>query len=100
MRRRATRFKTIFRSNFRFRVKDYFELRDLIAEKPETFARGFTEAPFEYALGRPYGFTDRALADDIAAKAKLRNFALIVFIAALAISREFGRKCPSGRRTL
>jgi hypothetical protein len=72
--------------------KDYFELRDLIAAKPETFARGFTEALIEYALGRPYGFTDSALADDIVAKAKLRNFTMIDFIAALATSREFGRK--------
>jgi hypothetical protein len=72
--------------------KDYFELRDLIAAKPESFARGFTEALIEYALGRPYGFTDSALADDIVAKAKLRNFTMIDFIAALAISREFGRK--------
>jgi hypothetical protein len=72
--------------------KDYFELRDLIAAKPESFARGFTEALIEYALGRPYGFTDTVLADDIVAKAKLRNFTMIDFIAALATSREFGRK--------
>jgi hypothetical protein len=72
--------------------KDYFELRNLIAAKPETFARGFAEALIEYALGRPYGFTDSALADDIVAKAKLRNFTMIDFIAALATSREFGRK--------
>ena len=39
--------------------KDYFELRDIVASKSDAFARGFTEALIEYALGRPSGFTDR-----------------------------------------
>jgi hypothetical protein len=72
--------------------QDYFELRDIIAAKPEPFAHGFTEALIEYALGRPYGFTDTALADEIVAKAKQSDFELQSFIVALVTSREFCQK--------
>lgn len=72
--------------------QDYFQLRDLIAAKSEDFARGFTEALIEYALGRPHGFTDAALADDIVKRAKAKDFALKEFFVALTSSREFGRK--------
>lgn len=72
--------------------QDFFDLRNLIAAKSEDFARGFTEALIEYALGRPYGFTDAALADDIANKAKAKNLAIREVILALATSREFGNK--------
>ena len=72
--------------------QDYFQLRDLIATKSEDFARGFTEALIEYALGRPYGFTDTSLTDDIVVKAKAKDFMMREFIVALVTSREFGRK--------
>ena len=72
--------------------QDYFQLRDLITAKSEDFARGFTEALIEYALGRPYGFTDAALTDDIVKHAKAKDFAMKEFFVALATSREFGRK--------
>ena len=71
---------------------DYFQLRDLIAAKSEDFARGFTEALIEYALGRPYGFTDAALADDIVKRAKAKGFAMKEFFVALASSKEFRSK--------
>ena len=72
--------------------QDYFQLRDLIAAKSEDFARGFTEALIEYALGRPYGFTDAALAEDIVKRAKAKSFAIKEFFVALASSKEFRRK--------
>ncbi|MEQ1839700.1 MAG: DUF1585 domain-containing protein [Verrucomicrobiales bacterium] len=72
--------------------KDYFELRDLVAAREEDFARGFTEALIEYALGRPYGFTDEALAGGIVARAKEEDFAIRAFVMALAASEVFGRK--------
>jgi len=72
--------------------KDYFELRDLIASKPEKFARSFTEALIEYALGRPYGFSDEPLAEEIVKQAKEKNYTLREFIIALTTSREFARK--------
>ena len=34
----------------------YFEMRDLIAQKENDFARGFTEHLIGYGLGRPFGF--------------------------------------------
>ena len=74
------------------KFNDYFQLRDIIAAKPENFARSFTEALIEYALGRPYGFTDEDLAQDIVKRAKAKNFAIREFIISLATSREFGRK--------
>jgi hypothetical protein len=70
----------------------YFDLRDQIAAKSENFAQGFTEALIEYALGRPYGFTDAALADDIVKRAKAKDFSIREVIVALVASREFGRK--------
>lgn len=72
--------------------KDYFALRDQIAAQSENFAQGFTEALIEYALGRPYGFTDAELADDIVKKAKAKDFVIREVILALVTSREFGRK--------
>lgn len=72
--------------------KDYFDLRDQIAAKSEYFAQGFTEALIEYALGRPYGFTDKDLSETIVRQAKGNNFALREFIVALVTSREFGHK--------
>jgi hypothetical protein len=72
--------------------QDYFELRDLIAVRPERFARGFTEALIEYGLGRPYGFSDQDLADAILLKAKDENFNARVFIQTLVASPQFKSK--------
>lgn len=71
---------------------DYFELRDLVAAREGDFARGFTEALIEYALGRPCGFTDEALAGGIVARAKEEDYAIRGFIRALVASETFGRK--------
>jgi hypothetical protein len=71
---------------------NYFDLRDLIAAQSENFAQGFTEALIEYALGRPYGFTDEELAASIVRKAKAKNFAIREFIVALVQSPKFQRK--------
>ncbi len=51
----------------------FFELRDRIAEREEAFARGLVEHLIEYALGRPYGFTDYNLADAILAESSPEN---------------------------
>jgi hypothetical protein len=72
--------------------KDYFELRNLIAAKSENFAKGFTESLIEYALGRPYGFTDEELATSIVQRAQKKNFAMREFIIALVSSNEFHSK--------
>jgi hypothetical protein len=72
--------------------KDYFELRDIIASKPEAFARGLAENLIAYALGRPFGFTDEELAAGMVERVKTKNFALREFVYALVGSREFQTK--------
>ncbi|MCB1065394.1 MAG: DUF1592 domain-containing protein [Verrucomicrobiae bacterium] len=72
--------------------EDFFELRDLVAARQEDFAQGMTESLIEYALGRPYGFTDADLADEVVAHAGAKDFAVREFILALVESRTFRRK--------
>jgi hypothetical protein len=69
--------------------EDYFALRNLISERVADFAQGFTEALIEYALGRPYGFSDAQLAADILAHAKARNYELFAFFEGLVVSESF-----------
>lgn len=71
---------------------DYQELRDLIAEREKDFARGFTEHVIEYALGRPFGFTDEHLADEIVSSAAGNQFAISEFIHSLVQSKTFQLK--------
>jgi hypothetical protein len=72
--------------------RDYFELRDIVADKTDRFARGLTEALIEYSLGRPFGFTDETLAEAMVNRAKQKDFALREFVHALVSSPEFHRK--------
>jgi hypothetical protein len=71
---------------------DYFALRDLIASDPRSFARGFTEALIEYALGRPYGFKDAPLVEEILTATAAKEFALKEFFRALVVSDAFQSK--------
>ncbi len=71
---------------------DYKELRDLIAEREEDFARGFTEHLIEYALGRPFGFTDEGLAKEIVSLARSKEFAVSEFVHSLVQSKAFRTK--------
>ena len=71
---------------------NYEELRNLIAQREPDFARGFTEHLIEYALGRPYGFTDETLANEIMAAAKKNEFAVSEFVQALVLSKAFKTK--------
>ena len=70
----------------------FFELRDRIAEREEAFARGLVEHLIEYALGRPYGFTDYNLADAILAESSPENHSLQAIIQVLVASETFRRK--------
>ena len=71
---------------------DYHELRDLIAEREEDFARGFTEHLIEYALGRPFGFTDEDLTTEIVSSARSKEFAVSEFVHSLVQSKAFRTK--------
>jgi hypothetical protein len=72
--------------------RDYFQLRDLIAEKSGAFAKGFSEALIEYALGRPVGFRDEPLTKEMIASAQSENLGMRAFVHALVASREFHTK--------
>ena len=71
---------------------DYFELREIIASRPERFARGFTEALIEYALGRPFGFSDEELANQIVNRAAKKDFSIPEFLLALVDTKAFQSK--------
>jgi hypothetical protein len=72
---------------------DFFELRELIATKhQDDFARGFTEALIEYGLGRPFGFTDEDLANEILVASKDKQYAVSEFIHTLVQSKPFQSK--------
>lgn len=71
---------------------DYFELRDRVAEQGSDFARGFTEYLISYGLGRPYGFTDYDLAEEILGQARRKENQTRTFIHALVQSEDFHRK--------
>jgi len=68
---------------------NFFSLRDIIASKSDAFARSFSEAVIEFALGRPIGFRDEPLVDDMLKQASKKDFAMREFIHALVSSREF-----------
>ncbi|MEM6692263.1 MAG: DUF1588 domain-containing protein, partial [Planctomycetota bacterium] len=72
--------------------KDFFELRDRIAFHEESFARGFTENLIEYALGRPYSFSDAKLAEVIMNDARQKDYDVRQFITTLVQSQRFRMK--------
>jgi hypothetical protein len=72
--------------------QNYFELRDFIASKSSEFASGFSAALIEYALGRPVGFSDEPLIQDMVQSAKERKFGTREFIHTLITSETFRRK--------
>ena len=70
----------------------YFELRDLITARADNFARGFSMALSEYALGRPLGFRDEPLIDAMVRRTGQKGFATREFVHALVTSQEFQTK--------
>ena len=74
------------------KFSDYYQLRDLIASREQDFARGLTENLVEYALGRPFGFTDEDLANEIVTSAQSSDFSVSEFIHALVQSQTFRTK--------
>jgi len=72
--------------------KSYFELRDIIASRSDGFAKGFSSALIEYALGRSIGFRDEPLIEDMLTAAKNEKLGLRAFIRALVVSKEFHTK--------
>ncbi len=71
---------------------DYFGLREAVSHHEDDFAQGFTEALIEYGLGRPYGFTDQDLSDEIMDAAKGSDYEISRFVHALVQSQPFRTK--------
>ena len=74
------------------KFEDYFQLRDRIADHENDFARGLTESLIGYGLGRPFGFSDYELAQEILAKTKSQNHRFRSFIHSLVQSKPFRTK--------
>jgi len=72
--------------------KTYAELRDLIYARSDEFARGFSRALIEYALGRSFGFRDEPLMAKMISEAKPQDFALRTFVLTLVRSDAFKTK--------
>jgi len=70
----------------------YLDMREIIASKVDDFAEGFATALSEYGLGRPIGFSDKDLIENIVKQAKTKNYAIREFVLALVQSKEFKLK--------
>lgn len=68
---------------------NFHQLRDLIAQRRQPFARGFAVALTEYALGRTCGFSDEPLLQHLTQTAAKDGYAVRSFLHALVQSREF-----------
>ncbi|MFP6764755.1 MAG: DUF1585 domain-containing protein, partial [Planctomycetaceae bacterium] len=62
------------------------------AEREASFARGFVESIIAYGLGRPYGFTDQDLAEDILTVGRNHSYTVKDLLYALVESRQFRTK--------
>ncbi len=71
---------------------DYFDLRNKIASKHDEFTRGFVEDVIAYGLGRPYGFTDEPLADEMMEQARGNGYTIQSIVHALVQSKAFQNK--------
>ena len=72
--------------------KDYFELRDRIADSGDDFLRGLIENIYAYALGRPVSFADAETIDSLVAKAKSDGGGLAAIIQSIIATPEFRTK--------
>lgn len=71
---------------------DFFGLRDAVAKRIDKFAQGFAESLIAYGLGRPFGFADQILAEDMLKQAKTGDYDMNLFIHALVQSKSFQTK--------
>jgi hypothetical protein len=71
---------------------NYHELRDLIHARTGDFARGFSTALVQYALGRAVSFSDEGLVEKMVSEAKKQDFALRSFVLTLVASEAFHSK--------
>ncbi|MEI6714170.1 MAG: DUF1592 domain-containing protein [Verrucomicrobiota bacterium] len=72
--------------------KDFQSLRDIIAAKPDLFAQSFIEALLEYIQGRPCGFMDVEMIENIMLQARAKNFALSEIVRAIIHHPRFNTR--------
>jgi hypothetical protein len=72
--------------------RDYFELRQRIAERGDDFLRGLVTALYAYALGRPASFADGEAIDALVAGARADGGRLGSLVRRLVATPEFGTK--------
>jgi hypothetical protein len=72
--------------------KDYFQLREQIAERGDDFLRGLIEHLYAYALGRPVSFADTETIDGLVAKAEADRGGLASIIQSIVATPEFQTK--------
>lgn len=72
--------------------ESYQSMRSLIAKQEAAFARGLSEALIAYGLGRPYGFSDYQLCEEILQQADANDNQLSAFLQALVQSTAFQSK--------
>jgi hypothetical protein len=72
--------------------RDYFELRELLAQRTDRLARGLLEGLIEYGLGRPFGMADEALAEEILQAIQPSDFNPRAMIRQLVQSSAFQQK--------
>jgi hypothetical protein len=68
------------------------EMREHIFERRGQFARGFSGAVLEYALGRPAGFRDEPLISAMVTDAERKDLAIREFVRTLVKSEAFRSK--------
>lgn len=69
--------------------ESFFDLRDVVADRTDSFAMGLTEALISYGLGRPFGFSDQQLAHEITEQAAKNEYPISDIIHALVQSKQF-----------
>ncbi|MFO0821715.1 MAG: DUF1588 domain-containing protein, partial [Gemmataceae bacterium] len=69
--------------------KDYFELRDRIADRGDDFLKGLIENLYEYALGRRVSFADAETIDTLVQAAKADGGRLKSIVKRLVARPEF-----------
>ncbi|EDM27078.1 hypothetical protein LNTAR_07534 [Lentisphaera araneosa HTCC2155] len=72
--------------------KDYYKMKQIIADRVDDFARAFIESLIAYSLGRSYNFIDDDMTDDLLGDAKKEDYRINSIILALVQGREFQQK--------
>ena len=74
------------------KFNSYLELRDIFAERSDGFNKGLIKNLLSYSLGRPVGFSDQDLIDELQAKMGKSNNSLKSLIHEIVKSKVFKTK--------